>query len=245
MGIQWRFLHQSDSTNSEIVRSLVDNPSEGLTVVADSQTDGRGRRGRSWHSEPGTGIYLSTLIRPNLLPEQLPILTLMAGLATVIAVNDLIPQSAKLKWPNDLLLNGKKIAGILCEYHPSTTKNHAVIIGIGINVNHTYFPSDIKNTATSLKLECGENIDRTSLIKRLITQLDFEYSELKNNRLQGLIDNWTHHTDLLGKTITITQNNQSIIAKAKHLDSIGRLVIEDESGQEIALDSGEVSIREK
>ncbi len=106
---KWRFLSKTDSTNAEIERSLSAHPLQGdLVVIADRQTKGRGRLGRAWHSEPETGIYLSTFIRPNITPEKLPILTLMVGLATVIAVNEFIPQPALLKWPNDLLLKGKK-----------------------------------------------------------------------------------------------------------------------------------------
>ena len=169
---QWRFLAETDSTNAEISRRLADHPPEqGLIVLADSQTDGKGRLGRTWHSAPGTGIYISTLIRPNLPPEQLPILTLMAGLATVKAVNEFTSNRAQLKWPNDLLLNGKKIAGILCEYYPKNIP--AVIIGIGINVNQTQFPTEIKEIATSLKLETGEEINRTALIKQLIPNWTF------------------------------------------------------------------------
>jgi len=236
---QWRYLSETDSTNAEISRSLADHPTnEGLIVLAESQTGGKGRLGRVWHSAPGTGIYISTLIRPNLPPEQLPILTLMAGLATTIAVNKFIPQPAQLKWPNDLLLNGKKIAGVLCEYH--SAKTPAVIIGIGINVSHTQFPAEIKDIATSLKLESGIDIDRIALIKSLVTQLDFQYSELKKNKVESLIDNWTRHTDLFGKTITLKKSNQSITGKAIRLDNLGRLIIANETGEETALDSGEV-----
>ena len=106
---KWRFLSKTDSTNAEIARSLSAHPlQEDLVVIADSQTKGKGRLGRAWHSPPETGIYLSTFIRPNITPEKLPILTLMVGLATVIAVNEFIPQPALLKWPHDLLLKGKK-----------------------------------------------------------------------------------------------------------------------------------------
>ena len=238
---QWRFLAETDSTNAEISRRLAKHPPEqGLIILADSQTDGKGRLGRTWYSAPGTGVYISTLIRPNLPPEQLPILTLMAGLATVIAVNEFSSNRAQLKWPNDLLLNGKKIAGVLCEYHPKNIP--AVIIGIGINVNQTQFPADIKEIATSLKLETGEEINRTSLIKQLITQLDFQYSELKKYKVETLIKNWTRHTDLFGKTITLKKSSQSITGKAIRLDNLGRLVIANESGEETALDSGEVRL---
>ena len=238
---QWRFLTETDSTNAEISRRLADHPPEqGLIVLADNQTGGKGRLGRIWHSAPGTGVYISTLIRPSLPPEQLPILTLMAGLATVIAVNDFTSNRVQLKWPNDLLLNGKKIAGVLCEYYP--IKIPAVIIGIGINVNQTEFPIDIKEIATSLKLETGEEINRTALIKQLITQLDFQYSELKKYTVEMLIKNWTRHTDLFGKTITLKKSSQSITGKAIRLDNLGRLVIANEAGEETAFDSGEVRL---
>jgi BirA family transcriptional regulator, biotin operon repressor / biotin---[acetyl-CoA-carboxylase] ligase len=243
-GRKWHFLPETDSTNAEIIRYLSSHPSEErLIVIADCQTGGKGRSGRVWHSAPGTGIYLSMLIQPNLSPEQLPIVTLMAGLATAIAVNEFIPQPAQLKWPNDLLLNNKKIAGVLCEYH--ATKIPAVIIGIGINVNQTDFPSDIKDIATSLKLESGIETNRTTLIKQLVTQLDFQYSELKKNKVQALIDNWTHHSDLFGKSISISKGEKSITGKAIRLDPLGRLVILNESGKEIVLDSGEVRIQRK
>lgn len=240
-GRKWHFLPETDSTNAEIIRYLSNHPSEeGLVVIADCQTGGKGRSGRVWHSAPGTGIYLSMLIQPNLSPEQLPIVTLMAGLATAIAVNEFIPQPAQLKWPNDLLLNNKKIAGVLCEYH--ATKVPAVIIGIGINVNHTDFPTEIKDIATSLKLESGIETNRTTLIKQLVTQLDFQYSELKKSKVQPLIDNWTRHSDLFGKAITICKGEKNITGKALRLDPLGRLVILNEAGKEIVLDSGEVRI---
>jgi BirA family transcriptional regulator, biotin operon repressor / biotin---[acetyl-CoA-carboxylase] ligase len=241
---KWHFVPETDSTNAEIIRYTSNHPSEeGLVVIADCQTGGKGRSGRIWHSAPGTGIYLSMLIQPKLSPEQLPIVTIMAGLATALAVNEFIPQSAQLKWPNDLLLNNKKVAGVLCEYH--ATKIPTVIIGIGINVNHTHFPADIKDIATSLKLESGIETNRTLLIKQLVTQLDFQYSELKKNKVQPLIDNWTCHSDLFGKSISISKGEQSITGKAIRLDPLGRLVILNELGKEIVLDSGEVRIQRK
>ena len=203
---KWQFFPETDSTNAEICRHLSGHPSEErFVVIADCQTGGKGRSGRVWHSAPGTGIYLSMLIQPNFSPERIPIVTLMAGLAAAIAVNEFIPQPVQLKWPNDLLINNKKIAGVLCEYY--ATKVPTVIIGIGINVNHTQFPDDIKDIATSLKLESGLETNRTTLIKQLVTQFDFQYSELKNNKIQALIDNWTRHSDLFGKSIIITKGD--------------------------------------
>jgi len=240
---KWRFLSQTDSTNAEIKRSLSNILSEeSLIVIADSQTKGKGRLGRTWYSDPGTGIYLSTFIRPsNITPEQLPFITLMTGLATVIAVNEFIPQPALLKWPNDLLLKGKKIAGILCEYH--IEKVPAVIIGIGINANQIQFPTNLKDIATSLYLEFGKKINRTILIKRLVTQLDYQYKNFQNNKIQAIINNWTTNTDLFGKTISLKKGDQNITGKAIRLDNRGRLIILNDLGIEEAFDSGEVRIK--
>ena len=152
-------LSKTDSTNDEIRRNLT--LPEGAVCIADQQTHGRGRQGRSWHSETGTGLYLSILLKPNLSAEKLALITLMAGVATVSAIEQQIPSvPLKLKWPNDILLNGKKLSGILCEYVPGT----AVIVGIGINLNQTCFPEDIKNIATSLKLETETTVNRTDLV---------------------------------------------------------------------------------
>ena len=156
---------------------MAENLSEGAVVIADHQTRGRGRQGRSWHSEPATGLYLSTLLKPNLPPEKLACLTLMAGVATVSAIHQQTSAPAKLKWPNDILLNGKKLAGILCECIAKSGNTPAVIVGIGINLNHTSFPESIKDTATSLKLETGKNVDRADLILSLLQNLDSEYKE--------------------------------------------------------------------
>lgn len=239
---RWRFLDKIDSTNSEICRLLPHHPpKEGLIVISDCQTQGRGRSGRFWHSEPKKGIYLSTLIRPtSFTPEKLPLITLMAGLATVIAVNEVTPSNAKLKWPNDLLLNEKKIAGVLCENH--STKTPAIVIGIGINVNHTKFPDEIKDVATSIKLETGLKSNRTSLIKRLVSELDFQYNELKKDKIIKLLKNWSRHTDLFGKTITLKKGEKNITGEVLRLDKLGRLVIVKKTGEKIALDSGEVHL---
>ena len=123
-----------------------------------------------------------------------------------------------------------------------STSTSTVIIGIGINVNHSQFPSEIKDIATSLKLETGLKINRTSIIKNLVKQLDFQYNELKNNKIEILLESWCHNTDLFGKTITVRKGNQKIIGKALRLDNLGRLVIATKAGRKLALDSGEVGL---
>jgi BirA family transcriptional regulator, biotin operon repressor / biotin---[acetyl-CoA-carboxylase] ligase len=228
-------LSQIDSTNEEVRRNLT--LPEGAVFIADQQTHGRGRQGRSWHSEAGTGLYLSTLLKPNLPPEKLALITLMAGVATVSAIQQQIPSvPLKLKWPNDILLNGKKLAGILCEYIPGT----AVIVGIGINLNQTCFPEAIQTIATSLKLETGSNINRTDIVISLLENLNSTYDEFLQEKRTGLIKKWTNKTDMFGKTTTVYQKGKSLTGTAMGLDPEGRLILRTEDGKKHALSSGEL-----
>ena len=228
-------LSKTDSTNDEIRRNLT--LPEGAVFIADQQTNGRGRQGRSWHSETGTGLYLSILLKPNLPAEKLAFITLMAGVATVSAIQKQISSvPLKLKWPNDILLNGKKLSGILCEYVPRT----AVILGIGINLNQTFFPENIKDIATSLKLETGTTINRTDLVISLLENLDRDYEEFLQEKRSSLIKKWTDRTDMFGKTTTVYQKGKSLTGKAMGLDPEGRLILRTLDGKQHTLSSGEL-----
>ena len=219
---------------------MAENLSEGAVVIADHQTRGRGRQGRSWHSEPATGLYLSTLLKPNLPPEKLACLTLMAGVAAVSAIHQQTSAPAKLKWPNDILLNGKKLAGILCECIAKSGNTPAVIVGIGINLNHTSFPESIKDTATSLKLETGKNVDRADLILSLLQNLDSEYKEFLQGKRENLIHKWTEQSDMFGKTVTVYQKGKNQTGTALGLNPQGKLILQTPEGEQQLLDSGEL-----
>ena len=158
----------------------------------------------------------------------------MVGVATVSTIG----QHAKLKWPNDILLNGKKLAGILCEHIPGSSP--AVIVGIGINLNQTHFPEDIQDIATSLKLEIGKTINRADLILSLLENLDREYEEYLQGKNENLIRKWTENSNLFGKTVTIQQKGKSLTGKAIKLDPKGRLILQTPDGKKHALDSGEL-----
>lgn len=234
IGNPLQVLSQVDSTNEEIRRNLT--LPEGAVVIADLQTQGRGRQGRTWHSETGTGLYLSTLLKPNLPPEKLALITLMAGVATVSAIQQQASVPVKLKWPNDILLNGKKLAGILCEYIPDT----AVIVGIGINLNQTCFPEDIQDIATSLKLETGNTVNRTDLVLSLLENLDHEYEEFLQEKRTRLVKKWTDRTDMFGKTVTVHQKGKSLTGIAVGLDPEGKLILQTPNGEQQLLGSGEL-----
>ncbi|MBI3485107.1 MAG: biotin--[acetyl-CoA-carboxylase] ligase, partial [Acidobacteria bacterium] len=162
---------KTDSTNAAALRLGQDDEPHGALVIAEEQTAGRGRAGRSWLSEKTSGIYVSVLLRPTLSPMHAPLLTLMAGLAVRDAVAEQTGLAPDIRWPNDLLLSGKKFCGILTEMHAEPDRVRYVVIGIGLNVNHTRLPAEIEKLATSLHLETGRSHTRLELLIRLLRQL--------------------------------------------------------------------------
>lgn len=245
-----------ESTNDLIKRHWENGSAEGLVILADTQSKGKGRSGRYWHSPPGVGIYLSALLQPNLPTERIPQLTLMAGAATAAALAPLCRSKPSLKWPNDIFLNGKKLAGVLCEYLPTDgllpadgplpTEPHklgGVVVGIGINANHlaSDFPDDLLATATSLRIENGGIADRQALIVSLLACLDEEYISFLNAGMTLLAQKWSAHSEMFGKRITFSHAGTRCDGIAQRLDKVGRLVILSDDGHELAFDSGEVA----
>ena len=234
-----RYLYKKvESTNNVAIRLIKKGNQSGI-ILTDQQTKGKGKGKNRWISLKGN-LFISIFFeieKKGINFKQYAILNAYL-LKKILSKFSL--KKIDIKWPNDLLFKGKKIAGILCEYH--SRKNPAVIIGIGINVNQIKFPAGLKDIATSLKLEFGKDINRTALIKSLITQLDLQYNKFQNNKVQAILNNLTRNTDLFGKTISLNKGNQFINGKAIRLDNHGRLVILNDSGKEVAFDSGEVGI---
>jgi len=214
---------------------------EGLILIADSQTQGKGRSGRSWHSPGGLGIHLSALLKP---PAAHPApLTLMAGVAGISALKAFAAQASFkpfLKWPNDILTHRGKLAGILCEW----AEPGWLVIGIGINVNHrpADFPPALAGRATSLQMETGEPADRVRLIRSLIVHLDREYQTWRLEGTAGLAKRWSAHTAMFGKKITLRRGDSLFQGTAERLDEHGRLVVRMAAGETIAFDGGEVTL---
>jgi BirA family biotin operon repressor/biotin-[acetyl-CoA-carboxylase] ligase len=237
-------VHDSvDSTNG-IAKRMIGNPDkEGTVILANSQTQGKGRQGRSWHSEENVGIYLSTFLRTSLAPQQVAQIALVAGVALVYAINEFSRARAYLKWPNDILINGKKVAGILTEY--SKNKAHSeVILGIGINVNHSHFPVQLQHIATSMAMENGEIFERLPLITFLLNRLDQEYQSFLNEGISSTIHQWNLNSDMFGKHITLTKGTQTFFGTAMKLNEEGHLIILTEDDEEVAFNSGEVTLIE-
>jgi BirA family transcriptional regulator, biotin operon repressor / biotin---[acetyl-CoA-carboxylase] ligase len=175
---------QADSTNSVALRGAVlagehpDDTPEGAVFLAEEQTAGRGRSTHAWHSERGTGIYCSFLLRPPMAPAEALWLSLIAGVAVQDAVRETTGLAADIRWPNDLLIKDKKFAGILTEMSSESSKVHHAVIGIGVNVNQQNFPGDLGATATSLRLEAAREFSRVEVAAALIRALDREYRAL-------------------------------------------------------------------
>ena len=237
-------VHDSVESTNDMAISLAQTGSpEGTVVLSDHQTKGKGRRDRSWYSEPHSGIYLSVILKPTLPPEQMAQITLVAGVAMIQAINEFSQAKPLLKWPNDIFINHKKVAGILSEQYQGGDHT-GIIIGIGVNVNHSRFPVSLQHIATSLAMENGGSLERLPLIIALLNHLDKEYRLFMDEGLGSAIDQWNFNSDMFGKHVSLTQGNETIVGTAEMLNEEGHLVISLESGEKIAFASGEVALLE-
>ncbi len=188
------FLEETDSTNTQAKKFAQAGKKEGLVVVAERQTNGRGRRARQWISPQDTGIWMSILLCPNIEPMQTPMLTLLAAIAVCRAIRRVTALPAMIKWPNDLFINNKKVCGILTELSGELETIHSVVIGIGINVNMETFPNDLKETATSLRIENGNHVISRSCLFQAVLQ---EFEPIYETYLaEGFFPFFQEYTDL-------------------------------------------------
>lgn len=236
----WVLLKETSSTNAVSHKLAAQGFPEGAMVIADGQTQGRGRHGRTWVSPPEKGIYLSLLLKPPV--SDLSPLTLLAGVAAVKALSPFTAMPLTLKWPNDLLLGSKKIGGILCERLPGNDPP-AVVIGMGLNINQTPsdFPPPLDQTAVSLRMIEGRSFRRWAIISRLSKELALIYQDFLNNGPERTIAQWMEHSAMMGRRVTLQQGQKTWKGTALRLDSTGRLVLQTGQG-ETAFDAGEVTL---
>ena len=240
-----RYFDKTDSTNNQAKLAAENNAPDGTLFVAECQTGGRGRRGRSWESPAGTGIWMSLLLRPDMSPESASMLTLVLAIAMVEAIREEVNDiDCHIKWPNDIVVNGKKITGILTEMSAEMDLIHYVVIGIGINVNTTEFDASIKDMATSLYLETHRKIKRSNIIAAFSRSFDKYYHEfLKTNDLSLLVDKYNELLINKDRTVRAIYEKEELIATALGINKKGELIVKDEAGKEIAIRAGEVSVR--
>src|SRR6266478_607784 len=231
-----------DSTNRVALELGHAAEPEGAVILGEEQTGGRGRAGRSWHSERAAGIYVTLLLRPKLAPVQAPLLTMMAGLSAHAAIQAQTGLQPDVKWPNDLILNGKKVGGILTEMHAETTLVRFVIVGIGINVNQENFPSELSRVATSLRVETGKNQSRLELLARLLREFETDYNRFLHDGSSSVTERFTQISSYaLGKKVRVTNGNETYVGVTAGLRPEGLLQVQREDGAVVLVLAGDVT----
>ena len=247
LGRNLKFYHEVDSTSNVLKKLAADNAPEGTVVISDIQTAGRGRRGRTWMSAPGLGIWMSVLLKPNLHPSQVQTLTLASSVAVIRALESLDIEIPGIKWPNDILIGGKKVCGILTELSAEAEKVEWVVIGIGLNVNHDHddFPNDIKDIATSLRLSgrTQEPFNRSEIAAGIINELEAVYMEFLEKGPGWVAEEWKKRNVTLGKRVELVSQTGVTEAEAVDITPDGRLIVRYDDGRNGEVLSGEISLR--
>jgi BirA family biotin operon repressor/biotin-[acetyl-CoA-carboxylase] ligase len=229
------------STNDVALRLAAQGAPHGTVVVAEEQTAGRGRMGRKWFSEKSSGIYCSVILRPPLSPALAPVLTLMAGVSACQTLRSVTGLAVDIRWPNDLLINDRKVCGILTEMSAEVDRLHAVVVGIGINVNHRAMPAEIKTIATSLALESGKPYSRANIFILFLKELGRYYEMLLTEGSGAIVKAWAAaSTYASGKRIRVVSHSGEFTATTDGLDSNGALRVIRDDGERDLLVSGEI-----
>lgn len=240
------FFSEIDSTNREAHDRARGGAREGTVILADSQSRGKGRLGRSWESPPGANLYLSIILRPPISLSHAPQITLLAGVAAARALSGVSGLECLIKWPNDILLRGKKLAGILAEMEGEGSRVGFIILGIGVNVNwrREDFPADLGVTATSLHAESGKEISRAAAAAGLFRELEKEYTAfLREGFSARLRDEWNQLSWINGKQVTLSSPEGTLSGRALGLDTDGALLLLDGEGKTRRFIAGDVSLR--
>lgn len=232
-----------DSTN-DIAYALAEKGlKEGAVILSEEQEKGKGRHGRNWISPSKSGIYLSVILRPQITPNEISKITLLAAVATAKAVREITGLQAMIKWPNDILVNHRKVCGILTEMKAEQDGVDFIVIGIGINVNTPI--KQLPKGASSLKEELSRHsaddpVSRIDLTKRLIERLDADYFLLKKDGFRPIMDEWKHLTDMLGSRVKVVLQNRTFEGLAHDIDPDGALVVRKDAGTLEKISSGDI-----
>ena len=240
------FFPTIDSTNTYAARLAREGASEGTAVIADSQSSGKGRLGRSWVSPPKVNLYLSVILRPPLPAAAAPQLSLLAGVAVADTITQVCGLTPQIKWPNDVLVGGKKVCGILAEMQTEAETLCAVVLGIGVNLNAplTAFPEELRDKASSLLLAGGQPVDRSAFTASLLTQLEKAYELWLEGGFPALRPAWERHAaSLIGKQVTVAAPEGTVTGTVLGLDTDGALLLrEGQSGAPRRLLAGDVTV---
>lgn len=233
----------TDSTNIRAKELAEEGHPGGTLVVADRQEAGRGRRGRSWDSPSGTGIFMTLLLKPEMNPNHASMLTLVAAMAVARAISKCAGTEALIKWPNDIVIGGKKICGILTEMSAQFDFINHIVIGIGINVHNEHFPEEIAETAGSILLQTGKRIRRAELIEQILEQFEHYYAIfMETEDLSGLVKEYNSILVNMNKSVRVLDPKEPFEGKAMGITKKGELIVDTWESRKM-VSSGEVSVR--
>jgi BirA family biotin operon repressor/biotin-[acetyl-CoA-carboxylase] ligase len=244
IGRDLRVFEETTSTNDVIEKLARDGVKEGVVVFAESQTRGRGRLGRKWLSPARRGLWFSILLRPRMRPQDTTQLTVASATALRRAIATLTGLKAEIKWPNDILVNGRKVAGILTELNAELDQVKYVILGIGVDVNlgPGEFPAELRKLATSLKAELGKPIARAELAVAILRELDADYTRVMAGEFAAVADEWQAHCGTLGRAVTIRAGERQIQGRAETLGDEGALLLRTEHGHLERIVGGDLTL---
>ncbi|MDN5302635.1 MAG: BirA family transcriptional regulator [Thermoanaerobacteraceae bacterium] len=243
LGEKIYYFSSVDSTNSQAKKFAQEGAPHGTIVIADEQTGGKGRLGRAWESPKGTGIWVSVILKPDIMPSEAPKLTMLTAVAVTEAITEKTGISASIKWPNDVLIDGKKVCGILTEMSAETDVVNYVVIGTGINVNNDIFPDEIKDKAISLKIAAGNAVDRIQILAGFLERLEYHYKTAMARGFEPVLNDWRKLCCNLGKPVEIITRDGSFTGIAEDIDEQGALIVKKTDGKFERVLSGDVSLK--
>lgn len=233
-----------DSTNSVAKDFAKNNAESGTIIISKVQNRGRGRNNHSWTSPIG-GLWMSIILKPDIPTDKLQYLTLITGISLSKTINEKFNLDSKIKWPNDVYINDKKISGILTEGHITKQSIDYLILGIGVNINNTKsdLNKDLQKKASSLKDELGYNIDIIDFLNKFLLNLENYYQILTNHEFSRILTDWRKLTNTLGKIVEVKQTNTTFIGEAYDIGEDGSLIIKEENGKFRTIIAGDCSIK--
>lgn len=249
LGRSYRHLPRCGSTNAEAFMAAMEGAPQGHTITAEEQEAGRGRRGRTWHSPPGTGLYLSVVLRPPLSPQAAAPLTLTCAVAVAEALEAEaaavgVQASPRLKWPNDIQIHGKKLCGILLELRADPERIDFIVAGVGINVNVEAFPQELAQSSTSLRLATGRHHLRPRLVASVLGAMETWTERFVNSGPKEALEAFRARAVLFGCPVTVSSPEGQLQGVAEGIDDSGALLLVDATGRRHSILAGDVSLRE-
>jgi BirA family biotin operon repressor/biotin-[acetyl-CoA-carboxylase] ligase len=245
IGRQLVCMPETGSTNADAFRLADAGAEEGTTIIADAQSGGKGRRGRVWSSPPGVNLYCSVVLRPAIMPHEAPQLTFLSAVAVARAIEATSSLKPEIKWPNDVLIGGRKVAGLLNEMSAETDGINFVILGMGVNLNMTQaqLPEDLRTPATSLLLEQGRPVNRAQFAARLLGELDRLYSDFLHQGFGPVRDEWQQRCNANGCEVVVSEGDTEMARGMFHgIDGDGALLVRSLDGLVERIISGDVRV---